>query len=307
MAKTLVRKHRRMKKTVRNTLGTLFLISAIVVAAIPVEGLQAAEEDSGTVALAERPQDQYKVTVSRNAAEKATEVVSGSAAPTMDTLIPEIKPGETIYTTGTNADGSIYQFAYVTFGGDWAAVLLGYNKNNNLPNNTLTIPNTVNAYIQPTGNLGTGNGYVAASQSGDPLFYEALTEKTRYIEEQAKDEYGKPMFDGENNPIMTTREEKYISGEILPCYATDDAWKALSLEKFLYAKAGNTITSEEAETEQGTPQTYTGYAWTTEPTHQWIKDAAVKYIGNQYLDSIYHEDTHTYEWNIPAWKLYYKG
>lgn len=300
MAKTLVRKHRRMKKTVRKTLGALFLISAIVVAAIPVEGLQAAGEDAGIVALAERPQDQYKVTVSRNASEKASEVVSGSTAPTMDTLIPEIKPGETIYTTGTNEDGSIYQFAYVTFGGDWAAVLLGYNKNNNLPNNTLTIPNTVNAYIQPTGNLGTGNGYVAASQSGDPLFYEALTEKTRYIEEQAKDEYGKPMFDEENQPVMTTREEKYLSGEILPCYATDNAWKGLSLEKFLYAKAGNTITSEEAETVDGMPQTYTGYAWTTEPTHQWIKDAAVKYIGNQYLDSIYHDDTHTYEWNIPA-------
>lgn len=44
MTKGKKKTNRRLKKTVRKTLGTLFLISAIVVAAIPTEGLRAEEE-----------------------------------------------------------------------------------------------------------------------------------------------------------------------------------------------------------------------------------------------------------------------
>ena len=78
MTKGTRKTNRRLKKTVRKTLGTLFLISAIVVAAIPTEGLRAEEDavaqaaghshnathtaDSGTYT--------YKVTIARNAKEK---------------------------------------------------------------------------------------------------------------------------------------------------------------------------------------------------------------------------------------------
>lgn len=298
MAKSVSKKHRRMKKTVRKTLGTLFLISALIVAAIPTESLQAAGEGGMTYNRTQK----FKVTVSRNAAERTKEVGSGSSIPTMDTIIPEIQPGETIYTTGTNEDGSIYQFAYVRDSGDWAAVLLGYSKNNNLPDNMLTIPDTVNAYIQPTGNLGTGNGYVAASLSGEPLYYEALTEHTRTVTEQAKDADGTLLWEDVDHtvPKMITREDKYFSGEILPCYATDNAWKELDLEQFFYASAGSSVTSDRAEDESGKALVYSGYARSSTTDHQWIKNAAVKYIGNQYLDSTYHADTHTYEWSIPA-------
>ena len=44
MTKGKKKTNRRLKKTVRKTLGTLFLISAIVVAAIPTEGLRAEED-----------------------------------------------------------------------------------------------------------------------------------------------------------------------------------------------------------------------------------------------------------------------
>ena len=43
MTKGKKKTNRRLKKTVRKTLGTLFLISAIIVAAIPTEGLRAAD------------------------------------------------------------------------------------------------------------------------------------------------------------------------------------------------------------------------------------------------------------------------
>ncbi len=38
MSKTVKKKSRRMWRTVRKTLGTLFLVSALVIAAIPVDG-----------------------------------------------------------------------------------------------------------------------------------------------------------------------------------------------------------------------------------------------------------------------------
>lgn len=44
MTKGKKKTNRRLKRTVRKTLGTLFLISAIVVAAIPTEGLRAEED-----------------------------------------------------------------------------------------------------------------------------------------------------------------------------------------------------------------------------------------------------------------------
>ena len=39
MTKVVKKKARRLKRTIRRTLGTLFLISALVVAAIPVDYL----------------------------------------------------------------------------------------------------------------------------------------------------------------------------------------------------------------------------------------------------------------------------
>ena len=54
MTKGTKKTNRRLKKTVRKTLGTLFLISAIVVAAIPTEGLRA-EEEIATQAASHTP------------------------------------------------------------------------------------------------------------------------------------------------------------------------------------------------------------------------------------------------------------
>ena len=130
MTKGKKKTNRRLKRTVRKTLGTLFLISAIVVAAIPTEGLRA-EEEIATQAADHTHADthsgaKYKVSIRRNAPEKQSDLLTGSNIPTMDNLIPEVAEGTTIYTTGTNeTDGSNYQFAYIQNGGDWCAILLG--------------------------------------------------------------------------------------------------------------------------------------------------------------------------------------
>ena len=71
MTKGKKKTNRRLKKTVRKTLGTLFLISAIVVAAIPTEGLRAAD-DTATQAAEHTHQtthssSKYKVTIPKDA------------------------------------------------------------------------------------------------------------------------------------------------------------------------------------------------------------------------------------------------
>ena len=139
MTKGKKKTNRRLKKTVRKTLGTLFLISAIVVAAIPTEGLRAADGTEKTVTepyLKQMP-------------------------------IPYLDSSEEIYTTG---DGK-YQFAYVTDGGsDKGAVILGYN-GGYLEGNSLVIPDGLDAYKKYSYSDGTNGGYVAVGKENDFLFY----------------------------------------------------------------------------------------------------------------------------------------
>lgn len=309
MTKGTKKTNRRLKKTVRKTLGTLFLISAIVVAAIPTEGLRA-EEDAVAQAAHSHVDThtgaEYKVSIRRNAAEKQSDLLAGSGIPTMDTLIPELPADTTIYTTGTsNTDGSNYQFAYIQDGNDWSAIILGYNKNNTLPNNALTIPNTVDAYIQPTGNLGSGNGYVAANRLGKPLYYEATTTHTREVDDTSKpilDDLGQVVKDPVTDEILYEKKtETYLTGEMKPCYATDNTWKSMDpLTKFFYYEDGKTANTvwgaiNEADNQ---PATYENYANALDTDHQWITNGKVRYIGNQYLDSTHNDDSNTYSWSI---------
>lgn len=309
MTKGTRKTNRRLKKTVMKTLGTLFLISAIVVAAIPTEGLRA-EEDAVAQAAGHTHAEthtgaKYKVSIRRNAAERTADLLNGanSSVPVMEDLIPIVEPTDTIYTTGTNEDGTSYQFAYKMYDNDWTAIILGYNKSSNLPNNTLTIPDTVSAYIQPTGNMGTGQGYVAASSSGEPLYYEKLTENKIMVDTTEKkiDSQGNPIIDSNGKPVYVQEEKTYYTGEMVPCYETVDEWKSLPLENFYYYKSGSTVTSAKAVTEYNGPKkVYNDFAQSGgDSTHQWIQKAAVKYIGNQYLDVQNDNQSHTSSWSIP--------
>ena len=139
MTKGKKKTNRRLKKTVRKTLGTLFLISAIIVAAIPTEGLS--EADGTEKEVTESYLQQMK--------------------------IPYLDSKEEIYTTG---DGK-YQFAYVTDGGsDKGAVILGYN-GGYLEGNNLVIPDGLDAYKKYSYSDGTNGGYVAVGKENDFLFY----------------------------------------------------------------------------------------------------------------------------------------
>ncbi len=272
MAKTM--KSRRLRKRVRKTLGALFLASAIAVAAIPVDGLQASGE--ATAGL--------KVTVG--------EVESG---------IPTLKSDEKVYATG---DG-IFQFAYVSndsnnpHAGTRNAVIVGYNPPNSLEGNTLEIPNEVEVYDLFTPNLGSGGrGYVAVGRAGNFLFWrkdtpvlDPVTGEPKYEQQEVTEkrqfyvlkdntevevdkwnssmgdrkpameavlgEDGKPVYnddgtpkeqqkvDEDGNPVWETFEKDVtiwkddptrpiVTSEYLPCYYSDKTEQGWGRSIFLF-------------------------------------------------------------------------
>lgn len=248
MTKAVKKKHRRMKRSVRKTLGALFMASAILVAAIPAEGLQAEGEMTTTPP---------EVTVDLK-----------------NCNIPYIDTNETIYTTG---DGQ-YQFAYVSpknaSTNNRVAVILGYN-GGYLEGNALTIPDTVDAYLKYSDNLGTSSGYAAVGQSGNFLFYKMM--------EPVLDENGEqiidlvPRVDLAGNPI-TGDDGNQIIDEVprtepkyYPCYYEDrHKWEDKKVDEFYY-NAGTEATPD--------------YRTTGLAELQRIQGAEVWYIGNQYLKS----------------------
>lgn len=294
------KKGRRLKRSVCRTFGALFMASAIAVAAIPTEGLMAAGE--GTPQARVNRQGNYKVTISKDAAEKAANVKSGSACPTMDTLIPVITADDKIYTTGETADGSTYQFAYKSVDGVYQAILLGYQHPGELRDGELTIPDEVEAYTQPSGNMGTGRGYVAANANGQPLYYEKLTKRVYTYNVQD------PLYPSDPTKTIERRLE-YYEGVMTPCYQSDKSeWGDLDLKDFYFEDAANaqgaTGKAEDLDTASPnnpvlTAHRYPGYRQTEAiASNQWIKSGAVVYIGNQYLSQEYDSATQTYTWTV---------
>ena len=101
------KKRRRLKRSVRKTFGAIFLASAIAVAAIPTEGLQAANTGASDEAARKWG------TLKENMKEAEN--------------IPEVTKTDTIYTTG---DGK-FQFVYKESGENATqkvAILVGYDK-----------------------------------------------------------------------------------------------------------------------------------------------------------------------------------
>ncbi len=244
------KKNRRLKKTIRKTLGTLCLVSALTVAAIPVDGLQA------------DTQEPLKVTVDAE-----------------NCRIPLVDDNEVIYTTG---DGK-FQFAYVSTNDAAAsnkvAVILGYD-GGLLENNTLTIPNTVDAYLKYSENLGTTFGYCAVGKSGNFLFYEVQVEKTdEWGNVITEDDLSRPVLDEEGNPKTDPITGAYIyeqkpvyEKQYKPCYYTDySKWGDLEVDEFYYP----------ASTVSGSGTTR--FIKTEDSIVQRIQGAEVKYIGNQSL------------------------
>ncbi|MDL2300778.1 leucine-rich repeat protein [Lachnospiraceae bacterium OttesenSCG-928-D06] len=193
------KKFRRLKKRIRKTLGALFLISAIAVAGIPVENLQAS---------------------------------NGNARVTVDSTnstIPIVDNNETIYTTG---DG-LFQFVYVNDGGtDKIAVILGCNTGY-LLDGKLTVPDTVDAYSKYSYSLGSSYGYVAVGKDGSFLFY-AQDDVVGHTTEVVKDEAGNIVYESDGKTPVTIEVPIYET-RYYPCYYDNySKWSNLAITDFYY-------------------------------------------------------------------------
>ena len=255
--KTDVKKgRRRLKRSVRKTLGALFLATSIAVAAIPVDGLQAAD--------------------TANSKPENWGTLEENLGVNRGTYIPYFTDKETkIYTTG---DGD-YQFAYMMDTGRPVAVLLGYG-GGHIENNSLEIPETVDAYANISANLGSAAGYTAVSRSNDFLYYPV---------------YNWRDVDDPINPGQTIREIDPEPREYLPCYySTRLEWltyqneyqkttgQKRDLSDFYYYPSGDKNSEITRATEEG---------------HQWMQELDVRYIGNQYLKT---DEEDNMSWKIDA-------
>lgn len=210
MANQKKKKSRRMKRQVRKTLGALFLASALAVAAIPTESYEggdvqaavSADGSSYSHVVNERYYDgtdntlhseTYPITPVKTAKSvyvntADTEVTSGNIG--VDSVIPICQEDSTVYSTG---DG-YFQFAYVdetgnqNGSGEKFAVILGYSQRGSLSGGTLTIPDTLDAYLIYNENEGTATGYVAVGKSGNFLFYQTENETSYYTTASAERE-----------------------------------------------------------------------------------------------------------------------
>ncbi len=243
------KKNRKLRKTIRKTLSAIFLASAVFVASMPVSEMQAAVDPS------------KKVSVDIENCQ-----------------IPIIDEGETIYTTG---DG-MFQFAYVNpndvSAGNKIAVILGYDGGRR-EGGVLTIPDSVDAYLKYSENMGTAYGYCAVARNKEFLYYQVVaTKKNEYGEIVYEDDLTKPILDEDGNPVLNpitgavTYEQKEVKEiQYQPCLYEDyDKWKDLEVDKFYHVTSAAGVT----------PKTY---GLTTDSACQRIQAATVRYIGNQQI------------------------
>ena len=256
MAKMM--KSRRMRRRVRKTLGALFLASAIAVAAIPVDDLQANTPAN------------YKmgVTLTQDASQ-----------------IPFVEPTEPIY-----ADGD-YTFAYVppkgsTSQSNRVAVILRYNGGSLGSEGVLTIPETVDVYGKYTASAGTAGGYVALNKDLKFLFWRQDVQDT--------DAYGRPVFEqmdqqvtyykvGDGNSLVPVNEWKSdADGVRIPVYkkAADGSFitDPVTNEKVQDTDAnGNPLWETDTRTiqvdDQSRPKTHPEYypCYNSTKDESWLK------------------------------------
>lgn len=178
MAKVTKKKNRKLRKQIRKTVGALLMVSAITVAAIPVQDVRGADgEGTQTTSSSAKIQVLNYANASmssHDALQNDTGANLSSIESYLESEVPYVDPGSPIYTTG---DGR-FQFAFVKPSGndtDEVAVILGANVKQ-LPGGKLTIPLSVDAYKKYIANT-TSSGYCAVNRSGEFLYYEDTVQK----------------------------------------------------------------------------------------------------------------------------------
>lgn len=250
---TKIKKRRmksRLKRAVCITMSALFMASAVLIAAIPVQEAKAGG---------------YQIGVANSEAEKILYPGGTKVA-----AIPQMNPDNStpVYTTG---DG-MFQFAYINRlnSSDKIAVIVGYVSSRSLPNGLLEIPDYVSGYKKLTDAQGTDLGYVAASQDGSPLYYAIYKE----VDVPTGNIINKPVYDNDGIVIGTVSENEVKKETVLdrykPCFYSEEyrvEWEKLESEEMFYL------------------DTTGNYQPCTTDDKKWVRDAEVAYISNQHVKS----------------------
>ncbi len=168
MTKVVKKKNTRLKKQIRKTLGALFMISAIVVAAIPTPNVSA-EPLQGS-----KPERKVWVWDDTKTEESVKGTPSSDISAACKNTVPYVDENATIYTSG---DGR-FQFAYVDpdGGGVKYAVILNYNAGV-LLDSSLVIPDSLEAFKKYK-TTSTEGYYCLVTQSDEFMFYDVFEQAT---------------------------------------------------------------------------------------------------------------------------------
>lgn len=300
MAKGTKKKpNRKLRRQIRKTIGALLMISAITVAAIPVQDVSANPTDV----------EQVKVAV---VSTQSIEPIKSATKPYQSTIpFAQERTGtegtaeKIVYTSG---DG-LFQFVYMRpteSDPNKVAVILGYNAGVR-HDSSLTIPETLEAYKKYTDNT-SRSGYCLVSKNDSFLYYESqeqrkdpvtnglmyqvpgiiddATSKPLEINEYninlrinqngeqvyvrkensgAQDESGNPIMVDKEYPIVAIKDKVYY-----PCYYEQrDNWKDKLDTELFYLKAKASTSDPDEYIQAGNNNDY------------WKINADVAYIGGE--------------------------
>ncbi|MDD6491945.1 MAG: leucine-rich repeat protein [Firmicutes bacterium] len=321
MAKGTKKKpNRKLRRQIRKTIGALLMISAITVAAIPVQDVSA---EPGVDA-----QPQKKVWVWDTTQQSTKGKPADSIAPFCESTIPYVPDNSIVYTSG---DGR-FQFSYVDPGnGIKVAVILNYNPTV-LTDSTLEIPNTVEAFRKYK-TTSTEGYYCLVTKDDEFMFYDVY-EQDRDSSNRLLYSVPEIKYDTDKHPVppgdtvhhvgdsivvnqdqLVTRDGKLVYVERVieqdeenrdvevekiyqvdqvmvthqkPCYyEARNVWGDKD-DTELYYQVKNSVTSDKPDGELVHPM---------EQNHYRI-NADVKYIGQQFIDAILDSDG-----NLTGWKV----
>lgn len=273
--KTTKKKNLKARRQLRKTLGCLFMISALIVTAIPVTPAEAAEAGWLTTH-----------TSLENCWQKST----GGTIPT----IPKTTDGKP--TPVYQDDSENFRFVYVDKHGNCGlssdkekfAVIVDYNRDQVLPGGNLTIPSTMDAYVKFT-DSGANGTYAAANKQGKPLYYKKTEVATTTIQGPSELTSEDLNGDGILNDYTSTEITKTTTGfaSYEPCLkAQKDIWSPNNEDEVLYyyTSATGIPPAEALGVEDYVGADGSTWKAVTDDTDNRIAAAKVKYIGKDYAD-----------------------
>ena len=165
---------RRMRRRIRKTSAVMLLISAITVAAIPVPEAAAAPVGYATGPI-EGTKPDFDTTPPTGSSIVFDEDPSNTYHRTSSIPVLDVNNKPVIYSSRDN----IYQFAYMDIPEQGnRAILLGAQADAIAMGGRVDVPEVVEAYVQYTRTLGSTNGFAAANQAGNWVYYKTIAKET---------------------------------------------------------------------------------------------------------------------------------